>query len=70
MAERQMTLEDLLRMKVKIERADGASVEISPEFRVAVQEIDSGSVRIIIHASGYDSTTLDFRVRDNELTQI
>lgn len=42
---------------------------MSPEFRVAVQEIADDGVRVIIHAAGHSSETLDrWIVGDNTLT--
>ena len=63
-----MTLEDLLRMKVKgFNGVSGKEVEYSPDFRVAVQHINNEAVEIIIHAQDHNSETLDFAVRGNEL---
>ena len=57
-----MTLEELLRKQVAVD----PDTTFSPDFRVAVQEIypDRG-VRIIVHAHGYSSKTLDLVVLDN-----
>lgn len=61
------TLQELLEMKVQIEGTNGP-VEITPNFRVAVQGItESGGIHIIIHPSGYDGETLDFTVKGNTL---
>lgn len=61
------TLEQLLKTKV-FSQSFGNLVKISPDFRVAVQEIDEEKgVRIIIHALNYNSDTLDFWVKDNIL---
>lgn len=64
------TLEQLLRMKVKSTDKDGNEVEVSPEFRVAVQDADDKGVHIIVHAMGHDSDTLDFKVSGNRLEDL
>jgi len=63
------TLEGLLRMTVPIGPGCVApeDTQMTPDFRIAVQEIDSGGVRVIIHSSGHDSDTLDFIVIGNKL---
>lgn len=62
------TLEELLRMTVKSPApVTGGEVDVSPDFRIAVQEVTGESVRVIIHASGHSSDTLDFHVVGNEL---
>jgi len=59
-----MTLQDLLKMKVKISTTENCT----PEFRVAVQQHrDDGSTHFIIHADGHNSETLDFLVTGNTL---
>lgn len=69
-----MSLEQLLRTKIPAKTKDGVDIEISPEFRVAVQSLegkgDFKGVHIIIHANGHNSDTLDFLVNGNELTLI
>lgn len=65
-----MNLEELLRTQVECEDGRGNTVQISPEFRVSVQGERDGGLHFIIHAHGYDSETLDFVVKGNELTQI
>lgn len=62
-----MKLEQLLRTMVPAQNFDGDDIEISPEFRVAVQSITPDGVHIIIHANGHNSDTLDFIVSGNEL---
>lgn len=57
-----MTLEDLLKTKVKID-----DKEITPEFRVAVQSETDKGIHFIIHPIGHNGTTLDFIVKGNEL---
>jgi hypothetical protein len=65
------TLEDLLRMQVEsYSPVRNEPVTVSPEFRVAVQEVGVHNVRIIIHANGHNSNTLDFLVEGNNLTQL
>ena len=65
------TLEELLRTKVIHRReSDGQEVEITPEYRVAVQGDVDNTVHIIIHPLGYHGDTLDFYVTGNELTPI
>lgn len=69
-----MTLEDLLRTKVKGKDKDENEVEYSPEFRVAVQSLEGNGefkgVHILIHPNGHNGETLDFLVNRNELTLI
>lgn len=68
----EKTLESLLRMTVPV--GPGCIVPegtpMSPEFRVAVQQVMEDGVRIIVHASGYNSDTLDFIVRGNSLVPV
>jgi hypothetical protein len=67
-----MKLEELLRTKVKSEGINGV-VEISPDFRVAVQainDIEESGVRIIIHPYSHNGETLDFIAKGNTLEQI
>jgi len=58
------TLEELLRMTVESEDAEGNLIQITPEFRLSVQEVrpNGGGVRFLIHANGHNSDTLDFKV--------
>jgi hypothetical protein len=58
------TLEELLRMTVESEDAEGNPIQITPEFRLSVQEVrpNGGGVRFLIHANGHNSDTLDFKV--------
>lgn len=60
-----MTLQDLLKMKVKV----GDSDNCSPDFRIAVQRIDGpgGSTHVIIHAASHDSETIDLWVRGDKV---
>ena len=61
--------EELLRMKVKTEAGVGSErdIEMSPQFLVKVQEITDEYVKIIIHADGHNSDTLDYYVVGDEL---
>lgn len=65
------TLEELLRMMVPIQDsfASFPGQEMSPEFVISVQEVLPYGVRIIVHANGHNSETLDFMVRNNNLEQ-
>ena len=67
-----VTLEELLRMTVPV--GPGCIVPedtpMSPDFRIAVQEKIDDGIRIIIHANGYDSDTLDFMVKGNSIEEI
>ena len=67
-----MTLEELLRMTVPVGPGCVApeDTQMTPDFRIAVQGVSSDNVRIIIHAQGHDSDTLDFDVFGNELRPI
>ena len=69
--ERKMSLEKLLKMKVKGENSvTKKEVEFSPDFRIAVQNITEKGVHIIVHANGHNSDTLDFLVKGNKLIQL
>ena len=68
--EMRQTLESLLRMMVHAKDKDGNDIEISPEFRVAVQHINDEGVHVIIHPFGYSGDTLDFLVIGNDLKAI
>jgi len=65
-----MNLQQLLSMKVPAKDKDDNDIEVSPEFRVAVQSITPEGVHIIIHADGHNSETLDFIVNSNELREM
>lgn len=67
-----MNLEQLLRMTVPVPAGCVApeGTPMSPEFRVAVQDITDDGVRVIVHASGHNSDTLDLLVRGNTLQQL
>ena len=49
---------------------DNNDIEISPEFRVAIQHITDEGVHAIIHANGHNSDTLDLLVKGNEFTLV
>lgn len=61
------TLEELLRMTVKVKTVNKLDLDMIPQFRVSVQEVTKKGVHFIIHADGYDSETLDFICKDNKL---
>lgn len=65
-----MTLQQLLETTVSSEDKDGNKVEVSPEFRVAVQQVKDGGLHFIIHPYGHNGETLDFVVHGNELTPL
>ena len=60
------SLENLLKMKVK-PKTKGKLTEVSPEFRVTVNEGRNGAPHMMIHADGHDSDTLDFTVVGNKI---
>lgn len=62
-------LEDLLRVTVPVPAGCVApeGTPMSPEFRVAVQEVAEDGVRIIVHALGHNSDTLDLWVIGDSL---
>lgn len=64
-----MSLEELLRMRVK-SPTPGAGVEITPDFRMAVQEVTEAGVRVIVHPFGYAGGTLDFIVSGDTITRV
>lgn len=66
-----MRLEKLLRMTVPVGPGcvSPEDTPMSPEFRIAVQEVREDAVRVIIHANGHSSETLDrWIIGDNLLT--
>ena len=69
-SESTMTLQDLLSMTVESTNLSRGVIQVPPEFRVAVQEKPDQGVRIIIHADGHDSETMDFWVSGNELLPV
>lgn len=66
----QITLEELLRMKVPAKDMHGNDIQITPEFRVAVQGLSKEGVHFIIHANGHNSDTIDYMVNGDELKQL
>ena len=64
------TLENLLRMECDTVSVTGQDIVVVPNFRVAVQKKTDAGVHIIIHADDFDSDTLDFVVKGNELKPI
>ena len=65
--EEAMTLQQLLETTVTSENKEGSKVEVSPDFRVAVQQVKGGGIHFIIHPDGHAGETLDFVVTGNEL---
>jgi len=65
----ETTLEDLLRMEVPYTNRMREG-HMSPDFRIAVQEKTEDAVRVIIHASGHNSDTLDLWIKGNVVTRI
>ena len=61
------TLEQLLRTKIKARDINMRPIEVSPEFRVAVQRISQSGVHFIIHPVGVSGPTLDLVVNNNEI---
>jgi len=65
------TLEDLLRMKIEsVSPVTHGKVSASPDFRIAVQRSTDQGVHFIVHAAGWDSTTLDFVAVGNTLYEL
>jgi len=65
------TLEDLLRTTyVDQNTLSKKAIEVTPDFRVAVQRITPSGVHFIIHAASYDSDTLDFVAVDDGLYKL
>ena len=64
------TLEQLLRTKMASKDKDGAEIEITPSFRIAVQSQSNNGVHIIVHSAECSSDTLDFMVRENVISQL
>jgi hypothetical protein len=66
----KLTLEELLKTKVKDDFNEKKDVQFVPDFRVAVQNTTAEGVHFIIHPFGYDGDTLDFIVKGNVLKQL
>ena len=64
-----MTLQQLLEITVTSKDKDNNDIEVSPDFRVAVQQDVDGGIHFIIHPYGHNGETLDFLVIGNELKQ-
>ncbi len=62
-----LTLEDLLRMKVPAKDKDQNDIQMSPDFRVAVQRENDQGVHFIIHPIDHNGETIDFVVKGNHL---
>jgi hypothetical protein len=63
-----MELEELLRMTVKGKNAvTQETVNYPPEFVIKVQDVRDAGVRVIVHADGHNSETLDYLVTGNTL---
>lgn len=69
-SENSMTLQDLLSMTVESKNISRGIIQVPPEFRVTVQEKTEQGVRIIIHADGHNSETMDFWVKGDELSPV
>lgn len=68
-----MTFEELLRTKIKVEspilkeQGKPCEVDLTPDFRVAVQTIQDEGIHFIIHPLSHSGDTLDFIVKHNRL---
>lgn len=63
-----MTLEELLSTTVPAKDKDGNDIEISPDFRIAIQGYPfDGGIHFIVHPFGHSGETLDFVVTGNTL---
>lgn len=62
-----MTLQQLLETTVSSQDKNGNKVEVSPDFRVAVQQVKDSGLNFIIHPDGHSGETLGFVVIGNEL---
>lgn len=63
-----MKFDELLEMKVIGQDKDGNDIELSPEFRIAIQGKKMGGIHIIVHPIGHNGDTLDFIVKGNTFT--
>jgi len=54
-------------MKVAAKDKNRKKIEISPDFRVSVNDGRNGAVHMMIHADGHDGDTLDFTVVGNKV---
>ena len=65
------TLQDLLSMKIDAENPlNGEPIQLTPDFRVAVQGERDGGVHFIIHPNGHNGDTLDFVAKGDKLTRL
>lgn len=64
------TLQELLQIKVKSENFNGEEVEVSPDFRIAVQGIYEYGIHIIVHPMNHNGDTLDLLVKGNTLSPV
>lgn len=64
-----MKLENLLRMTAPCPAGCVApeGTPYSPDFRIAVQEVAEDGVRIVVHAMGHNSDTIDAWVIGDQL---
>lgn len=62
-------------MTVESEDKDGNKIQITPQFRLSVQNLHwtnggDDAVHFIIHANGYNSETLDYVVYGDNVTEL
>jgi hypothetical protein len=66
-----MNLQELLNTTYTSKNIHNEPVEVSPDFRIAVQEkCNERGVRIIVHPIGMNGETLDLWVKDNNLSAL
>lgn len=62
------TLQELFEMQLEtISPVSKKLVKYSPNFVVSVKSIDSDGVRVIVHADGVNSDTIDLLITDNNV---
>lgn len=62
-----MTFEELLRTKHTTKNINDEEINVTPDYRIAVQEETEEGVRIIVHPMDYNGETLDLIVKGNEV---
>ena len=63
----KLTLEQLLRTKIKGQDVTMRPIEATPEFRLSVQRISTNGVHFTIQAEEVNGATLDLVVNDNNI---
>lgn len=63
----KLTLEQLLRTKIKGQDSSMRPIEVTPEFRLSVQRISTNGVHFTVQAEGVNGAALDLVINDNNI---